>query len=65
MKWKRQIIRSVAFAGSTLALCCFLCWMGGYNFDHRGEDVGCASAMVALATLMAGFVGYAIEDLLN
>ena len=46
----------------TLALCALVAWLGGYNFDQRGTDVGGYSlASLFLAAMVWVFVWVNME----
>lgn len=47
MKTKTRILLSIGTFILLLAFAIFYCWMGGYNFDYRGADVGFATFMIA------------------
>lgn len=46
-------IKQVITIFAALALCAFLAWLAGFDFDRRGFDVAYWSAMSVWAALMA------------
>lgn len=40
---KTRIYRAILAAIITTIVYGFICWMGGYNFDHRNLDTGFAT----------------------
>jgi len=55
----KKILLSIGISLVVLVLMLFIWWMGGYNFDHRDENVGMMTAMTIFLSTFAGMISYA------
>lgn len=50
----KQIITGVSAFLIAAAICAFIWWLGGFNFDHRNPDVAFGATMILILSLAAG-----------
>ena len=48
----RLLIKRAAAGASTIAFVCLVAWVGGFDFNERGND---AALLVALCAVLGGY----------